>query len=158
VTARHHAQDRALGSIEKVRGIREQESRVGLRLALDAHAVDVAALDAARLLLHQHPGFGHGTAQEFHSHRTLVTTMADDIERQRQRTEASSTDAEAARQRWQGDRTRLRAVELLLERRITQRRTDRERREATELDDLAAQGWLRRRTSRPHTHPRDEVR
>jgi flagellar export protein FliJ len=158
VSARHHEQDRALGSIEKVRGIREQESRVALQLSLDAHAANVAALDAARLLLRQHPGFGHGTAQEFHSHRTLVATMADDIERRRQMAEASSSDAEAARQRWQGDRTRLRAVELLLERRITQRRTDRERREATELDDLAAQGWLRRRTGHANTHPREEVR
>lgn len=158
MSARHHEQDRALGGVEKVREIREQESRVGLQISLNAHGAHLAALEAARLLLHQHPGFGHGTVQEFHNHRTLVAAMADDIDRQRGMAEISRTAAEAARQRWQGDRTRLRAVEMLLERRVTQRRTDRERREAAELDDLAAQGWLRRRSSHPSTRPREERR
>ena len=158
MNARHHAHDRALGGVEKVRQIREQESRVDLHASLDAHGAHLAALEAARLLLHQHPSFEHGTGQEFHSHRTMVAAMADDIERQCGVTDASRTAAEAARQRWQGDRTRLRAVEMLLERRIAQRRTDRERREAAELDDLAAQGWLRRRASQPSTHPREGLR
>lgn len=158
MNTRHHEQDRALGSVERVRGIREQDSRVNLQAALSAHAAHAAAVEAARLLLHRHPDFGHGTVQEFHAHRAMVTAMADDLERRRVTADASRIAAESARGRWQDDRTRLRAAQMLLERRAMARRTERERRETAELDDLAAQGWLRRHAARPSTHPREEDR
>lgn len=162
MSTRHHEQDRALGSVERVRGIREQDSRVKLQAALGAYAAHAAAAEAARLLLHRHPDFGHGTVQEFHAHRAMVTAMAEDIERRRVTAEASRVAAESARGRWQDDRTRLRAAQMILERRAMQRRAERERRETAELDDLAAQGWLRRQTARPstrtRTHSREEDR
>jgi flagellar export protein FliJ len=48
-----------------------------------------------------------------------------------------------ARARWAADRSRLAAVEHLLERRAARRRTEAGRREAREADDLAAQRWQR---------------
>jgi hypothetical protein len=44
-------------------------------------------------------------------------------------------------------------VDGLLERRALARAEERARREARELDDLAAQAWLRERTSRQASHP-----
>jgi flagellar export protein FliJ len=60
---------------------------------------------------------------------------------------AARTVSASAREHWQRDKTRLSAVELLLERRAEERRAERARREARELDDVVAQRWLRRRTT-----------
>jgi flagellar export protein FliJ len=57
----------------------------------------------------------------------------------------SRTVAEAALARWQSDRARLEAVELLLDRRATERRAVAARAEARELDDLATQRHRRPR-------------
>ena len=53
------------------------------------------------------------------------------------------TITESAREHWQRDKTRLSAVELLLERRAEERRAELRRREVRELDDIAAQRWQR---------------
>jgi hypothetical protein len=63
-----------------------------------------------------------------------------------------SGTAEEARRRWGLDRRAVRTVELLLERRAAERRADRARREAADLDELAAQGWLRTRPAALAAH------
>jgi flagellar FliJ protein len=137
--------DRGLQAVERVRGIREQDSRIGLQHALATNAAHEAAASAARMLLETHPQFSHGSVRDFHADRALLAAMADQQDRARQRAEASRGVAEEAERRWRGDRAKVRAVELLLERRAAERRAERERREAAELDDISGQAWLRRR-------------
>jgi flagellar export protein FliJ len=50
----------------------------------------------------------------------------------------------AARDRWVSDRSRLAAVESLVERRAAAARAERQRRENRELDEVAEQMWRRR--------------
>lgn len=138
--------DKALRAVERVREVREQDSRIGLQRALQAQRAQEAAVEAARLLLETHPGFSRGSVRDFHADRALVSAMAQQHARERQQAEASRTVAEEAARRWQRDRTRVRAVELLLERRAEERRDEQDRRTAHELDDIAGQGWLRQQT------------
>lgn len=138
--------DKGLRAVERVREVREQDSRIGLQRALQAQRTQEAAVEAARLLLEMHPGFSHGSVRDFHADRALVTAMAQQHARERQQADASRTVAEEAARRWQQDRTRVRAVELLLERRGQERRAERDRRTAHELDDIAGQAWLRQQT------------
>lgn len=148
MTARREHEDKALGAVERVRGVREQDSRIGLQRALAASAAQAAAVAAARLLIETHPTFTQGSAGDFASDRRLVTALAEQHEREKQRAEAGRGVAEEAQRRWRSDRARVRAVELLLERRAAERRAERERREVHELDDLAGQAWLRNQDRR----------
>jgi flagellar export protein FliJ len=52
--------------------------------------------------------------------------------------------ADAARQRWENDRSQLAAVEQLLDRRTAERRHEARRAEDRQTDETAAQGWQRR--------------
>ncbi len=65
--------------------------------------------------------------------------------------------AEESRNRWQHDRQQRVVVERLLERRHEERRVERSRREAHELDDLASQAWLRRRVAEAADEPDPEA-
>ena len=53
---------------------------------------------------------------------------------------------EAARDHWQSDKTRLNAVQMLLERRAALREAEAEHARAKELDDIGTRLWLRRRS------------
>lgn len=148
-TRRRHDDDRALGAVERVRRVREQDSRIGLQQALATTAQHAAAVAAARMLMETRPQFSHGSVRDFHADRALLAAMAQQHERERQRAESSRRVAEEAQRRWHGDRAKVRAVEMLLERRGEERRVESDRREAAELDDLAAQGWLRQQKTTP---------
>lgn len=141
---RLHADDRSLRAAERVRALREQDSRLGLRKALAAQAADADAQDAARRSLREHPGFTSGSAGEFQATRALMSGLAAQLEECRRRAESSRAVADEARRRWQQDRARLRAVQVLLELRAERRRADEARRETARLDELAGLGWLRR--------------
>ncbi|MGN6578045.1 MAG: flagellar FliJ family protein, partial [Nocardioides sp.] len=102
---------------------------------------------AARLLdrLATAPAFSAGSVQEFLAHAQRLTGLAEAGTRAEESAAASARVADEAGRRWQHDRTEVRVVDLLLERRAAERAVERARREAVELDDLAATGWLRRR-------------
>ncbi len=136
--------DRALGAVRRVRDAREQDSRIGLQHALAAARTRDAEAERARARLDQAPAFGTGSVADFRGHVLHVTALAQGEQQAAQRAESSRAVADEATRRWQRDRTELRVVDLLLERRAAERAEERGRREARELDDLAAQGWLRR--------------
>ena len=137
--------DRGLLAVRRVREARERDSRVGLQQALALLGSREAAAAAAQERLLTAPGFGSGTAGDFLVHTTRMRALADEVGRATQAESASRTVAEEARRHWGQDRRRVRTVDLLLDRRADERRRERVRREAAELDDLAAQGWLRSR-------------
>lgn len=143
---RTHREDRGLAAVARVRGVREQDSRVGLRIA----AADSAAKDAESTRLHTRLATAElpetATPGQLLFRRTSLALLGGDTRVARETSAAAARITDEAHRRWSADRARVAAVEHLLERRAERRRTELARRAATEADDLAAQAWLRRRT------------
>jgi flagellar export protein FliJ len=139
-----HEQDRALLAVRRVRAVRETDSRIGLQQALATRRQHEQAARAAELRLGTAPAFGGGAVTDLQAHVQHVDALARDRARTARQATSSEAIAQEATGRWQHDRTRLRAVELLLDRRAAERAAERDRREAHRLDDLAGQSWLRR--------------
>jgi flagellar export protein FliJ len=140
-----HVHDPGLRAVARVRDVRERDSRIGLQQALRTTAQREAEAAAAQRRLDSAPAFTSGTSAQFHAARASLAAMAAQARRNREAAEASRATTEEARRRWQSDRTRLRAVESLLDRRSEARRAEATRKENTELDDIAARLWLRQR-------------
>lgn len=141
--------DRGLHAVRRVREARERDSRIGLQQALAATRQREAEATQARERLENAPSFGSGTAAAFRRHAQLLTAIADTVSEKDEQVRTSRTVADEANRRWALDRQGVRTVELLLERRADERRSDRARREAADLDELAAQAWQRTRTTVP---------
>ncbi len=142
---RPHEQDRGLTAVRRVRAAREDDSRIGLQRALAESHRRAEEADRRRAGLEAAPAFAAGSVLDFHRHSQRLTAMAEATRTAGDAAATSARVADEAGRRWQHDRTEVRAVDLLLQRRAEVRTAERERREAHELDDLAAVGWLRRR-------------
>jgi hypothetical protein len=142
VTARQH--DRSLTAVRRVREARERDSRLGLQRALAASRQRDAEARQAAARLAAEPAFGSGTPIDLTAHVARTTWLAAEQADAVRRADASRAVAAEAAHHWQLDRQQVRVVDLLLDRRARARAEERARREARELDDLAAQGWLRR--------------
>jgi flagellar FliJ protein len=139
--------DRGLHAVRRVREARERDSRIGLQQALAGTRQRQAEAERAREQLENAPRFGSGSADDFRGHTRLLQALADTVTEKTEQLRTSRTvDAEANR-RWGLDRQAVRTVELLLERRAEERREVRARHEAADLDELAAQAWLRNQTA-----------
>jgi flagellar FliJ protein len=146
-----HPEDRALNAVRRVRDAREQDSRFGLRHALTAvRERDAEVEHVARRRAEVGP-FAQGTVADFTAHLAHLGALAALEQRAVEDARDSRLVAEESTRRWQGDRQRVRVVDVLLERRAQERREERARRETRELDDLASQSWLRRRTAQLET-------
>lgn len=143
-----HPQDRALAAVRRVRSARERDSLIGLQQALATARQRAEEAELATQRVAAVPGFEAGSVSDFHRHVLHTTVLAADARAAADRANSGRLLADEATGRWQRDRTALRVADLLLERRAEQRAVERARREAAELDDLAAQGWLRARTAR----------
>ncbi|HET7387501.1 MAG TPA: flagellar FliJ family protein [Nocardioidaceae bacterium] len=138
-----HKTDRGLAAVRRVRSARESDSRIGLAAALAAsRRSDERALRAAQRL-DQAPAFDAGDPAVFAHHVRVVQALARAERAADEDARSARAVADEARRRWQQDRTAVRAVELLLERRAAERAAERSRREARDLDELAAQAWTR---------------
>jgi flagellar export protein FliJ len=140
-----HDQDRGLTAVRRVRSARESDSRIGLQHALAETRRKQAEATRLQALLETAPGFTSGTVVDFRQHTQRLAGLAEAGTRAGDAAATSARVADEAGSRWQHDRTEVRVVDLLLERRAAARAAERSRREAAELDDLAAVGWLRRR-------------
>ncbi len=140
--------DRALAAVQRVRRAREQDSRLGLAAALaeQARREQAAALAAGRLV--DATPFQSGSVGDFLVRAAHGARLAADTAAARARADRAGTVAAESMHRWRRDRVATRVVELLLERHAAQRRADRARVEARELDDIAGQAWLRRSTGK----------
>ncbi|QBR92374.1 flagellar FliJ family protein [Nocardioides euryhalodurans] len=136
--------DAGMLAVARVRGVREQDSRLGLRRALteEQEAGHRVALLEERLARSTKTD---GSVASYLAVRASHQALAADAARAREALLSAGTVAVTARDHWQRDKTRLSAVELLLERRAERRREERLRREAGELDDVVAGRWLRAR-------------
>ncbi len=140
---RAQAADLALLALRRARDARERDSRLGLYevRALSRKRAEEAIAAATRLA--QEPEFVGGTVLAFQTKAARGAALAM-ARREAEGSAASSQSVtDEATRRWQQDHQNLRVVDLLLERRAAERAAEHDRREARELDDLAAQGWLR---------------
>lgn len=143
-----HAADAGLYAVARVRGVRESDSRLGLQTALAEQRAAQASVDELRTRIDASSTFEIGSASAFLLQRESLAVLGTLLLAAEDERDGSVTISEAAYARWQSDRTRLAAIEMLLERRAADRRTAAGRAEARELDDIAAQRWLRREVAR----------
>lgn len=136
MTAPRH--DRGLHAVARVRRVREQDARLGLQLALAELRTREERVASLADRLRTARGEVAGSPGEIVNLRLGLTHLGEAV----RDAESAASDqrilAEDARGRWQLTATELKAVEQLLERRATRRRTAAARAEAKELDDLAA--------------------
>lgn len=143
-TGRPHPEDRGLAAVERVRGVRETDSRIGLQQVLAERATAVAGLARLEAQLSAVPVPVASSPAELVASRTALLHVGTRIREARADVATAEVVAEEARARWAADKARLAAVEHLLDKRSGGRRTEAARRAAREADDLAAQAWARR--------------
>ncbi|MBS42786.1 MAG: hypothetical protein CMH83_06405 [Nocardioides sp.] len=134
-----------LAAVLRVRAVRERDSRAGLAQAIaEVHTAE-AHLARMEESVRQHAGFVEGDLNRFVAMRHALAALRHAVTEARERTQEARTVALDAHARWQADKTRLGAVEGLVERREQARRDERRRADDRVLDEIAGQGWLRAR-------------
>lgn len=141
-----HAADAGLRAVARVRLVREEDARLGLQQARAEEAARQGAVaELERRLATRRLGEVART-DDFLAHVAAVAAVGEALGQARGEAATARTVADAAEEHWHDHRRRLEAMEALLQRRLAERREARVRAEARELDDLAGQQWLRRRT------------
>jgi flagellar export protein FliJ len=135
--------DRGLKAVELVRGVREQDSRVGLQHAIAEERAITGRLTGYRNRLTTAELPSTTTPGELISLRAALGMLGELITTTNLEASTATALSADARSRWSSDKARLAAVEHLLQVRAERRRAAADRRTAAELDDLAAQRWQR---------------
>ena len=140
----HH--DAGLQAVARVRAIRERDSLLGLQasLAEEQRVLQQVAATESRLASWSSP---EGATSTFLAARASGLALAQEASMARAAAETAHTFTLASQDHWRRDKTRLSAVERLLERRAAERRAENARREARESDELASVRWLRDHTT-----------
>jgi hypothetical protein len=159
--------DPGLRAVSRVRGVRERDSLLALQRALGAlrereghlaglHAQLARAATLEADLLDTAAGHGDAAVPPLGgpgvllSLRMTLGQLAESTRQAREEVSAARLLVDTARERWELDKSRLTAVEQLLERRAAERRREARRADDRRTDETAAQGWLRR-TTREHS-------
>jgi flagellar export protein FliJ len=138
------SQDAGLRAVARVRAVREQDSRFGLQQAVREQRQHEHEAIELRGRLEHSGAFAAGATGSYLALRASLAAVGAALRAAEAQAASSRTISEAAYGRWQQDKARLSAVELLLDRRAAERRADTLRREARELDELSVQRWRRR--------------
>ncbi|MBW8751205.1 MAG: flagellar FliJ family protein [Propionibacteriales bacterium] len=139
------ARDAGMRAVARVRSVREQDSRIGLQQALAEQRRHEAEVSEVRARIERTDVFAAGSAASFLALRASLDALGQVLRTADQEVATSRTISEAAYGHWQQDKARLSAVEVLLERRDGARRAEAARREARDLDEVAARMWQRGR-------------
>jgi len=140
VSARH---DPGLHAVSRVRDVRERDSRLGLQQALREQQLLQTRLEGLQEQMRAQAVFDHGDVRAFVAARLAIESLRAAATELRQEVDTAAVLTASARSHWLHDKTRLSAVEGLLERRAEERRAERATKESHELDDIAGQLWLR---------------
>jgi flagellar FliJ protein len=143
-----HEADRGMHAVARVRGVRERDSRVGLQQALAEEAARVRRLEELDRQVAEAPAFDAGSAASFVAQRQSLASLGDALVAARVDLDATRRITDSARAHWQRDKSRLSAVETLLEARARDRRAEAVRADTARLDEAATQLWLRGRAGR----------
>lgn len=128
--------DRGMKAVRRVREVRERDSRIGLLHALTAVRDREVHLEELRSALDQAVTRDADTLDAFVVSRQLLATMALAVREAEERLASARTVATEAHHRWQTDKTAMRAIENLLERRVRLRAEEAARAEVREVDDV----------------------
>lgn len=144
--------DRGLQAVARVREVREQASLRELQQALAVQRERQELLDHLTTQLTaagqlEADILGAGSPGALIGLRSTLEQLGTSIRFARGEVATAASATAGVRSRWEQDKSRLRAVEQLLERRAVARAVETDRKIAREADDLAAQGWLRRTTT-----------
>jgi flagellar protein FliJ len=145
VSARH---DPGLRAVARVRDVRERDSRLGLQQALREQRVLQVRLDGLHEQMQAQATFDRGDVRAFVAARLAIESLRAAATELRQEVDTAAVLTATARAHWLHDKTRLSAVEGLLERRADERRAEAATKQAHELDDIAGQLWLRNTNGR----------
>lgn len=137
-----------LSGLLRLRSVRERDSRIGLATALGEEREAAARLADLEQVLATLPTPESWDAAAFQGRQHTLELIRIAMGTARAELETARHVSAAARDRWSSDRSRLKAVESLIERRAAAARAERLRRENRELDEVAEQLW-RRRTPAP---------
>lgn len=130
--------DAGLHAVLRVRSVRERDSRLGLHQALAEQAGAQQALAGLHEAVAQSPALDQVGAGAFLALRQSVAGVSARLGEMSEEVSWRGTVADQARARHAADRSRERAVEMLLERRAAERAAERRRAEAKEADDLTS--------------------
>jgi|SRR6478752_7457364 len=133
-----------LRGLLRLRGVRERDSRIGLASALQEEREAAAKLADLQQLLEDLPMPATSDLAAFQRRQHSIDLVRDALTDTRATLETARHLSAAARDRWVSDRSRLAAVETLVERRAAAARAERQRRETRELDEVAEEMWRRR--------------
>jgi flagellar export protein FliJ len=133
-------------AVARVRAVREKDSQIGLQQALREQRLHESRAVELRGQIDDSRSFALGSAASFLALRASLDALGQVLHATEADAATSRTVSEAAYGRWQQDKARLSAVEVLLERRDRVRREDAARCEVRELDEIAGQLWRRRST------------
>jgi flagellar FliJ protein len=131
-------QDRGMRAVARVREVRERDSRVGLLQAMSNVRTREEQLAAVESAFDQAMRRSADTLDTFVISRHLLAAMAVAAREAEARLDASRTVAVEAHHRWQADKTRVRAIEHLLEERALARAEAADRAEVQETDDIVS--------------------
>lgn len=139
--------ERGMRAVHRVRSAREADSRIGLQQAVSERRAAGVRVTELRRRISENRDFPAGSTGSFLALRASLEALGAALVDAQTAWETSRTVTEAAQERWRQDRTRLAAIDLLLERRADARRAEARRREARDLDELATQRWQRDRVA-----------
>jgi flagellar FliJ protein len=135
--------DAGMLAVARVRAVRERDSRIGLQQAIDEQRRHETYLGELGRRLTEALRFDGGSVATYLHVRAGSQALTHEIGAVTAELQSARNITESARDHWRRDKTRLAAVELLLERRAEQRRAEQRRAEARELDDIVGQRWQR---------------
>lgn len=141
-------QDRGLRAVARVREVRERDSRIGLMRAASEHRERQRVAAQLEAVVRDHTDAISADGRpvtDWAARRSGLLALAESVRRAQDGVAAAALLRTSADEHWRRDRTRLRAVEHLLELRADARRRELAAATARELDDIGGQLWLRRR-------------
>lgn len=136
--------DRGLCAVERVRGVRERDNRLGMKQALSEQRAAEQRVELLETAYAAHGTFVNGETGRFVAARASMFALREAITQAQAEADIARGVALDASARWRASRSRLGAVEGLLDRRAEERTVEVRRAETTELDDVSGRLWLRR--------------
>ncbi len=133
-----------LAGVVRVRAIRERDSRIGFATALEEEHRAAAQVTRIEELLATLPQPSVQDLAGFAARQHTATALGEALRRARAELASAHRITLTARDRWRSDRSRLAAVESLVDRRAAARAAVARRRETRELDAIAEDLWRRR--------------
>ncbi|MBZ5737814.1 flagellar FliJ family protein [Nocardioides mangrovi] len=135
----------SLNGVVRVRAVRERDSRTGLATALNEQRAAADRVSEIEHLIVTLPAPVTSDLLAFQGRQHSLQMLRESLAAARVDLEAACRLTLAARERWMTDRSRLAAVESLVERRAAAERAERRRREDREQDEVATDLWRRGR-------------